>query len=389
MRVAVFVVALIARIAAIEATGAERITFGDGPDYIATAASLCSKHVYPERGNLPFFRAPGLPLFVAAVTACHPSRTRAIKYGLAVCDALTALLIFSIARLLYESRRVAVIAGMLAALHPLFIAAVTDIRGEPLFTLFLVSAIFFVLRGNPALAGVALGLASLTRPTALLCIPLFALFMWRKRAAVLIAAALLTLAPWTVRNAVRFGELIVVNDAGGFNFWRGTHPELLRIVRMHDREAFAKASWNFETLTAADATRVVESRASSPGARDRLWTRLALQNIRNDPAGALRATAWKAVSYWRPWLHPAEHGARAMAISAIVFLGLYVLGAAGLAKYPDRRIVAAVVIFFAAMWLAHLPYLPSVRLRMPLTDPLLIVFAAGAIAAPRKNAPSN
>jgi hypothetical protein len=152
MRTAVFIFALLVRIAAVEMTGATQIAFGDGPDYVAAATSLCVQHAYPERGNLPFFRAPGLPFFIAAVTACEPSRTRAIKYGLAACDAVSVLLIFLIAQLLHGSRA-ALAAGVLAALHPFFIGAVTDIRTEPLFMMLLVLAIWCLLRGRRA-AGV-------------------------------------------------------------------------------------------------------------------------------------------------------------------------------------------------------------------------------------------
>jgi hypothetical protein len=371
MRFAVFIIALAMRIAAIEYTGAETIAFGDGPDYAATARSICVQHVYPERGNLPFFRAPGLPFFIAGVTGCEPSRTRAIKYGLAVCDALTVLLIFLIAQGNW-------IAALMAGLHPLFVGAVTDIRGEPLFMMLLVAAIWLLLRGNAASSGVALGLAALTRPTALLCIPLFAVFARRRWYALLLASAL-TLAPWTIRNSVRFHELIPVNDAGGFNLWRGTHPELMKIVELSDPAEFARRSLTFETQTVSAAARIVDARAHTPGARDREWRRLAIENIRRDPGFAVRMTLKKLALYWRPWLHPAEHGRVAIAVSLVVTLALYLLGAIGLWRSPDGRLALATVLFFAAMWLAHAPYIPTIRLRVPLTDPLLIVFASSAL----------
>ncbi len=380
MRIGVFILALAVRIAAIEATGAGRIAFGDAGDYVMHARSVCEQKAYPERGNLPFFRAPGLPFFIAAVTACEPERTRAIKYGLAVCDALSALLLALIAARLWGSPLAGLIAGFLAALHPFFIASVTDIRSEPLFMLLLVAAMYF-LRDKPAVAGVALGLAALTRPTALLCIPLFALFLlprW-KQVLYVIAAAALTLAPWTARNAIRYHELIAVNDAGGFNLWRGTHPEMLRIVRLDDAEERARAARAFETQTIPATERLVTQ--PTPAARSRAWARLAMENVRSTPI--VRVTLWKVAEYWRPWLHPAEHGRGMVILSAIVFLGLYVLGAIGLARYPDKRIAIAVLVFFAAMWLAHLAYIPTIRLRMPLTDPLLIVFAAGVPLALR------
>jgi 4-amino-4-deoxy-L-arabinose transferase-like glycosyltransferase len=380
MRIAVFIFALVVRIAAIEVVGAQDVTFGDGPDYLDTAQVLCTEHTYPERGNLPFFRAPGLPFFIAGVTLCSPGWTRAIKYGLAVCDSISVQLIFLIAERLGTRRW---IAALLASLHPFFVMAVTDIRSEPLFMMFLVAAIWLLFRDRPALTGVALGLAALTRPTGLLCIPLFALF-FRRRFVVVIATALLTLAPWTIRNYLRFGELIVVNDAAGFNLWRGTHPELMKVVETHDTKEFRERSWRFESQTVAETARLVDARAKTPGARDREWRRLALENVRGDPAYAAIKTLKKIGMYWRPWLHPAEHGSKAIALSLAVNLGLFILGAIGLARHRDRRLVCAVLIFIGAMWLAHLPYIPTIRLRVPLTDPLLIAFAAGAFPVRRE-----
>jgi hypothetical protein len=104
-----------------------------------------------------------------------------------------------------------------------------------------------------------------------------------------------------------------------------------------------------------------------------------MENIRRDPGFAVRMTLKKLALYWRPWLHPAEHGRVAIAVSLVVTLSLYLLGAIGLWRSPDRRLALATVLFFAAMWLAHAPYIPTIRLRVPLTDPLLIVFAASAL----------
>ncbi|HEX2060770.1 MAG TPA: glycosyltransferase family 39 protein, partial [Thermoanaerobaculia bacterium] len=399
MRTAVFICALVVRIAAIELTGAEKIAFGDGPDYVRAAESLCDEGVYPERGNLPFFRAPGVPFFIAAVTACEPTRTRAIKYALAVCDALSVLLIFLIARQLGLN---AWIAAALATLHPFFLGSVTDIRTEPLFMMLLLAAMERLLPAGrsagfqPAVAGVLLGLAALTRPTALLCIPLFAAYAFFRRqdaggtagwkpALQLVVAAVLTLAPWTIRNVVRFGEPILVNDAGGFNLWRGTHPELMRVVETYDREEFARRSWHFEAVTVSETAKRIT--ANTPRARDRQWRELAIENITNDPAFAVEAALKKAALYWRPWLHPAEHGPAAIAMSVVVILGLYILGGVGMYLHPDKKLVAAVLIFFAALWLAHVAYFPSIRLRTPLTDPLLIVFASAPLVRLRRFLP--
>jgi len=158
----------------------------------------------------------------------------------------------------------------------------------------------------------------------------------------------------------------------------------MKIVEIRDRAEFRARSFMFETRAVSDVAKVVDARAKTPGARDREWRRLALENVRRDPAYAFLSTLKKLAMYWRPWLHPAENGWKAIAVSLAVNLGLFIFGAIGLWRYPDRRLAIAVVLFFAAMWLAHLPYIPTIRLRVPLTDPLLIVFASGALAARRE-----
>jgi hypothetical protein len=377
VRPAIFAAALTIRLIAIEMTGPERLTFGDGPDYIAFARSLCVQHVYPDRGSLPFFRAPGLPFFIAAVTACHPSAVRVIKYALAVCDATTCVIIAAIALILFD-RRASWPTGVAAAVHPIFIAGVCDVRSEPLFMLLLTCAVWLMLRRSEAAAGVALALAALTRPSALLCIPLFALFRPRRAAALLLAAGL-TLAPWAIRNFARYHEIILVTDAGGFSLWRGSHPETIAIAHERDHGIYRDRAWNFETRTVASAAREIDAIARTPSSRSREWRRRAITNIMRQPGVETAFFLEKAWLFWRPWLNPMEYSRGVVVLSAIFFSALYILGAIGLALYDNRRLTLAVLTFFAIVWLAHLPYQISMRLRIPFVDPLMIVFAASAL----------
>jgi hypothetical protein len=402
LRIALFVVALAVRIAAIEFAGGGGKAFGDAHDYIDAAQSICAKGVYPERGNLPFFRPPGLPFFIATVTACHPGQTKVVSYALAVCDAGTVVLIAMIAGLLSgapptsaanggrrETKRPAaggaaplknapLLAGAIAAFHPFFIAAVTDIRSEPLFMYLLTLSIWFLLKQQPGKSGVAVALAALTRPTALLCIPLFALFA-RRRGLALITAALLTLAPWVARNYLRFGEVIAVNDAAGFNFWRGAHPELIAAYDADSRAEWEARATEFETRTIFKTAAIVDARESSPASRSRLWFSLGIAEARRDPAAYVRFTLKKLWLYWRPWLNPLEYSRAEVAVSGVVCSLLYLLAAIGMWR-ADRRLALAAMVFFIVMCAAQLPYQITMRFRIPLTDPLLIVFASAAFS---------
>jgi hypothetical protein len=391
LRLAVFAIALVVRLVAIEVTGPQHINFGDAGDYVDAARWLCVAHAYPARGNLPFFRAPGLPFFIAGVTACHPMAVRAVKYGLAVCDAVTCVLIAMLGVILSgakdplrtcaggpsPSSRLRMtpggwIAGLIAALDPFFIADVCDVRSEPLFMMLLTLSIWLLLRDRSALSGVSLALAALTRPVALIAIPLFAVYRLR-RGWVLILASLLTLAPWTIRNYVRFQKVIVVNDAGGYNLWRGAHPAMRHIAEIRDPVAFHRASVEFET--AAARLRGVD------------FNRLALEEIRAHPAEVAAFTLKKAWIYWRPWLDPREYPVKVVIASGVFEGMLILLGALGMARFKELGCPA--LIFFVVLWLAHIPFQVVFRFRMPITDPLLIAFAASWLDRARVDADSR
>jgi len=133
------------------------------------------------------------------------------------------------------------------------------------FYLFLMTATLlsvFATERSPSwqrsfLAGVLLGLSALTRAVALGFLGLIT--AWRVRresrvvALVLVAGAIVAIAPWTVRNYKVYGEFPMVSAGGGVNFWIGNYhgatgespptPEVNRFMRENsgykiDREGY-------------------------------------------------------------------------------------------------------------------------------------------------------
>ncbi len=127
--------------------------------------------------------------------------------------------------------------------------------------------------GYTALAGLLLGLAMLVRGTALVYLPFAAFVLWLNLRSVpnsnlksqisnLIAAflltAMLTLAPWTVRNYVAYGYIIPTDTTAGYNFWLGANRgldggrlagDLLAIANQGARQNYAYAR-GFDLLRA-------------------------------------------------------------------------------------------------------------------------------------------
>lgn len=406
--VAILLVALLLRVAAIVATGAATLRFGDAQDYVDAAASLCTDGVYPDRGSLPFFRAPGLPFFLAAATLCHPRNAVAAKLVLVACDVATTGLTAALVLLLFggNARRAALLAAALAALDPFLVLVSSDVTSEPLATLLLTAALCALLRArrdvasshDPALAyagagGVALGLACLTRPGSLAVAPAWLLLpvlgavdarrgpRLRRLIVIPLAGGLalaLTLAPWTLRNLQRFGEPIVVNDAGGYNAWRGTHPRLHAMLSSTDPARFAQDSIALEHDLSRLAREAGLGDEASPAARDRGWWSAAIANLAADDARAARVLARNAISFFRPWLDPAAHGPAAIGLSAAWFIvlgGLALRGAAAL-RTRDRALVILLIAGVLLAGLAHLPFQVVLRFRLPFTEPLLLALAA-------------
>lgn len=315
-RWAILAVAFALRLAAICWTGPNVVRFGDARDYLETARCICEERAYPDRGNLPFFRAPLLPFFIAASTLCHPESTATVKVALALCDSITALLVGEIAWLLFASQRTAVFAALLAAVNPFFIAGVCDVRTEPLSMLFLTCGVWLFLgtvrtgRGaRSLLAGVGFGLSALARPAGLVALMIATMalpFMGGPRrrrwflAFAMVAGAVATLLPWVLRNAIRYRELIVVNDAAGINFWRGSHPEMDRISQIKDPAEYRDAALAFETNVTAAAARKIEAVASGPRERSRAWFAAGLENVRRNPRAAFAFAVRRSGRFWSP-----------------------------------------------------------------------------------------
>src|SRR3981081_2066362 len=311
--------ALVVRLVSIYEYGPSVIKFGDAPDYFSAATSLCSSASYPDRGSMPFFRAPGLPFFIAAVTLCHTEMVWPVKAALAALDTMLVALVFLLAHELFRDWLLSVLSAAGGAIYPFFVAQVCDVQTEGLFMFFFLASIWLTLRAVrspvPTLmlaAGICAGVATLVRPIGLVLLPLLAATLIYLGAAQtkyriqLLASfaigATICLGPWIIRNGIRYHEFILVNDAGGYNFWRGTSTEMAEIDRLADRRAFMAGSIRFETVTSPAIAREIDSVAKTPSDRNREWYQRAFRNFaENPPAFGLRV-ARNAFVYWRPWL---------------------------------------------------------------------------------------
>lgn len=187
------------------------------------------------------YRAPLYPTTLAAVYVVFGDHSwTAGRVANALIGTALVALIGVVAAQLW-GRRVGAAALVLAAVHPTLVLFGSGLQLEPLLATLIVAAFAAALqyRRRPdqarwaVLAGIAIGLAMLTRETGALLLPVIGALVWqaaprgRRRwvapvAVAAIAAALVV--PWTLRNAVQLDALVPVTTSGGYTL-AGTYNE--------------------------------------------------------------------------------------------------------------------------------------------------------------------
>jgi 4-amino-4-deoxy-L-arabinose transferase-like glycosyltransferase len=225
--------------------------FSDQEGYDHIARSLLAGEGYRlHDGEGPTaFRPPVYPFLLAAVYATGGEGYLRVRILQLLLELGTVLLLYAISRRVFGSPRAALAgAGLYALYFPMVIYSVT-LFSETVFTFLLALFVWLMVRardGAPAgrgrrflVAGLALGLVTLTKPTTML-LPFFLLLpillaragprswgerargWWRAVALEVVPVALgmcLVIAPWTIRNAVALGEFVPVATGGGRVLW--------------------------------------------------------------------------------------------------------------------------------------------------------------------------
>jgi 4-amino-4-deoxy-L-arabinose transferase-like glycosyltransferase len=204
---------------------------GDERVWTALAREVLSVGFDPLRSNLIFY--PPLFPHVVAFALLPAGGLAAAKLLQVLAGALLVAAIASVGGRVFGNRT-GLVAGLCAAAYPDLVWYSVHLWSEPVFMAFLWWGLDRLLAADEQLsarsaaaAGALLGLATLTRETILYFLPLAALWMaWRRprgapRAALLLAGAFLVIAPWTVRNAVRYGAFVPVSIMGGRVLWEG------------------------------------------------------------------------------------------------------------------------------------------------------------------------
>jgi hypothetical protein len=370
----------------------------DEREYLALAGSLQDGRGFRyepshDTGTTQQFgRAPGYPAFLALIGAGSASATSVptrVKVAQSVVGALGIWIIAAIAARA-AGPRAGAIAAALAAVYPPLVWVCSYALSESLYSVIALLAAHAVQAAAgganqrtpgrrswllAASAGLLTGVAILTRPAMLLFLPLAALWMASRRqwgvALALVAAAVIVVAPWTIRNVREYGRFVLVASEGGVTFWTGNHPlargegdlaanPVLKMAELQFRRAHpGLTAEELEPLYYRDALNWI---AAHPGQ----WLVLLLRKIFYTVVPAGPSYTLHSTKYWA-----------ASVSSYLVVLSLALVGYRRL--WIDRRRPTAVLLLGASAVLVGLVFFPQERFRIPVIDPVLIIGAAAAV----------
>jgi hypothetical protein len=205
---AVVLAAVMVRVTAAVAVG-NRFHFADEAIYVDAAGRL----LRGEGLGVGYQQAPAYPVFLAILSALMPSSILALRLAQGVLAGLGSTLVYVLTERL-AGRGPALTAAAIYALDPLLVVSAGLLYPESAAAVLLATAILATWHGgrdslrNSGLSGVLLGALALLRPVALVLVPVVAVWIAaqvpRRRApahlGLVLAAALLVLAPWTYRN---------------------------------------------------------------------------------------------------------------------------------------------------------------------------------------------
>jgi hypothetical protein len=364
----------------------------------------------------PFGRSPGYPAFLAMVGGGHGVTTSvpaAVKVAQSVVGAIGVLLIGIIAGRV-AGGRAGVAAAFVAAVYPPLVWLPSYAFSEALFWPVGLVVILLIDRlarrpsiAHALIAGLVIGAGILIRGALMLVVPLVMLWLvvrtGRARGAVsgrprgaadlvsgralgpaptsfvggLIAAFVLAvgvalvLVPWGLRNYVRDGRFVLVASEGGVTFWTGNNALARGEGDMAANPDIKRAS---QALHAAHPTLTEDQ-------MEPIYYQEAFAWIRTHPADWLRLEARKLFYLVVPngpsyTLHSSRYR-----VASVVSYGLLLpLAIAGLVIGGRRwSAMPGTWLMLAAAIAMCLVFFPQERFRLPVIDPVLILFAGAAV----------
>ena len=394
----------------------------DEREYLALARSIARGDGFTYPADEPvegtaqqFGRAPGYPVFLAALGIASPSDTVPVRVKVAQALVGTAgIWLIAVIASRAAGPKAGTAAAIIAAVYPPLVFIPAYAFSETLFStvaLFTAWVLGRAVEASPdsiaalkgprhtiaalkgprhtiaalkgpryaAASGALTAAAILIRPTMLFFVPLAIVWLLVSRRGganvgrtiLFTAAVVICVAPWTIRNARTYGRFILVASEGGVTFWTGNHP-------------LARGEGDLAANPALKREELAFRRSHSgltPEELEPLYYRDALKWMAFEPGSWLKLEVRKLFYTIVP-IGPSYrlHSRKYFAASAVSYVLLLVPAIAGAWRLVRRgRAPVPLWLMAASTIIASLVFFPQERFRIPVVDPALIVAAAAMV----------
>lgn len=339
---------------------------GDAFEFDSIAQNIATGVGFCNHGRPTSFRAPGYPFLIGLVYFLFGIYPLLVYLLNAALGAASCILAYLIGRDLFDEctgQR----AGWLGAFFLPHIWFATMFHSENLFIPLLGMATWLLSRW-PMLSAVNLGLAVLTRPFAIVLIPLWALWHLanrRYRAAMAFGMiAGLCIVPWTVRNFIVHGKPVLIATNGGSTFYGGNNDRVIHEWRL----------WGGWISTTELPFRDLIDATPDEVAHDRMEWKLGTDWVIANPVKAVLSVPFKLARLLF-WLPDFEGGRIALLIRIVTWVPYLVLILASLRRVDFRAVGWILHMAMIATAITAVVFWGSPRFR-DANAPLLMVYAS-------------
>ncbi len=363
----------------------------DEQRYVDAARALAAGRGAEDR---VFWQPPGVIYAFAAVFKTAGPGLLLPRLLQALLSTASCLLLFLIGRRLFTIR-VGLAAAAIAALHGVLVFESHELL-PPTWALFLdLLALLLLLQAGAKrdaprsfAAGLALGVSAIFAPT-ILPFALIAAIRLRRPAAVaaLLAGVILPIAPVTLRNHRRGGEVVLVSSNGGLNFYLGNNADYRRTFSL-------RPGRHWEELTGEPARAGIRE----PGAGSAYFRDKGLAFVTSRPGAAAALTLRKLYLFFHGAevprdtdIYAAREQSRVLAVLVAprpicfpdgLLIPAALAGAAAL--WPRRRRLAILYAFLGAQAIVIPVFFVTSRHRVPALAAFVLFAAAGAAEIARR-----
>lgn len=386
----------------------------DGQRYVRIAKTLLLGQGF---GSLEMNKisVPAQPLLIATFLGLFDGSYSAVRMGFAALGSAACVVAFRLGARVFEPR-IGLVTGWILALYPLhaYTSALFEVP-QSFFVLATGGAFLFLYRYSEERrkrwlfpAGALFGVSALAVPTVLPFLPWVIVWLalteprksaWPVPMAAFSLGVIAALSPWTIRNYQAYGHPILVNVAGGENFWKANNPTYFE----HGKLAVAlpcESGTRGEAYCAELAR--VQTEASEKGLSeneailyaDRAGWQGGIRYMRQYPISFLQLTGRKLLTLFSPRpdaVSPASaHGSKLqLLVSALSYLPILLFGFAGIVETRHRwRSLFPVYAYLLTLTVLYSLFVPTIRYRLPI-DFFLILFAAHRLVRMLSRAPAD